>query len=407
MNKFKLIWSQYNEDIEMNKTSVPPFRADVVGSYLRPDYLSLARQQYKEQKISQQQLKQVEDQAIVELVTKQKAAGLRVITDGEFRRSWWHLDFMWGLNGVTKANLQAGYQFQGIESRPETARLTAKINGNHHPFIEHFRFLLPLADNNIVPRITIPAPAQFFKELYRPENKLATLAIYPSQDDLINDIVSAYQTFIREIYAIGCRNVQLDDCTWGMMVDSRYNNAGVAQQADKQHTDCNCSSATIISHSVPELAEIFVQLNNQAIANLPDDLVLTTHVCRGNYRSTWAASGGYQLIAPYLFGRENVAAYYLEFDTDRAGDFSPLSEVSANKQVVLGLISSKVGELEDKETIINRIKEASHYIPLDRLCLSTQCGFASTEEGNALTEQQQWAKIALVVDIAQQIWPSY
>lgn len=381
----------------------PPFRADVVGSYLRPDFLIQARTQFVDGKITQKELTDIENRAITELVAKQKAAGLHVITDGEFRRSWWHLDFMWGLQGVEKTSLKEGYKFQGVESRPETARLTGKISGENHPFIEHFRFLLPFAESDIVPRITIPAPAQFFKELYRPENKAATESIYPSQTDLLQDIANAYQTFIQQIYAIGCRNVQLDDCTWGMMVDSRYNNAGVANSASK--CDCNCASnATVISQSIQDLAEIFVQLNNAAIVNAPPDLVLTTHVCRGNYRSTWAASGGYQPVASYLFARENVHAYYLEFDTERAGDFSPLAKVSGDKQVVLGLISSKVGELEDKQAVIKRIKEASQYLPIERLCLSTQCGFASTEEGNVLTEEQQWAKIALVTDIAKEVW---
>lgn len=381
----------------------PPFRADVVGSYLRPDYLTEARAKFARGEINQQALTEIENKAITDLVHKQKAAGLHVITDGEFRRSWWHLDFMWGLNGVEKASLKEGYKFQGIESRPETARLTGKISGENHPFIEHFRFLLQFADNDVIPRITIPAPAQFFKELYRPENKAVTESIYPSQTDLIEDIAKAYQTFIAEVYALGCRNLQLDDCTWGMMVDSKYNNAGVAEQ--KSQCNCNCSSnTTVITQSVEDLAEIFVQMNNAAIEGAPEDLILTTHVCRGNYRSTWAASGGYQPVAAYLFGRENVHAYYLEFDSERAGDFSPLAEVSGDKQVVLGLISSKTSELEDKQTIINRIKEASQYLPLSRLCLSTQCGFASTEEGNELTEEQQWAKIALVTEVAKEVW---
>lgn len=381
----------------------PPFRADVVGSYLRPDYLTEARAKFARGEINQQALTEIENKAITDLVHKQKAAGLHVITDGEFRRSWWHLDFMWGLNGVEKASLKEGYKFQGIESRPETARLTGKISGENHPFIEHFRFLLQFADNNVIPRITIPAPAQFFKELYRPENKAVTESIYPSQTDLIEDIAKAYQTFIAEVYALGCRNLQLDDCTWGMMVDSKYNNAGVAEQ--KSQCNCNYSSnTTVITQSVEDLAEIFVQMNNAAIEGAPEDLILTTHVCRGNYRSTWAASGGYQPVAAYLFGRENVHAYYLEFDSERAGDFSPLAEVSGDKQVVLGLISSKTSELEDKQTIINRIKEASQYLPLSRLCLSTQCGFASTEEGNELTEEQQWAKIALVTEVAKEVW---
>ncbi|NBL77836.1 5-methyltetrahydropteroyltriglutamate--homocysteine S-methyltransferase [Proteus sp. G2672] len=384
-------------------TNIPPFKADVVGSYLRPEYLHKARSDYANGTISSHELKKIEDKAIIELVEKQKKAGLHVITDGEFRRSWWHLDFMWGLNGVEKAFLSKGYSFDGIETRPETARLTGKISGNNHPFIEHFSFLLKFAEDNIVPRLTIPAPAQFFKELYRPENLDSTNAIYPSKDELINDIIGAYQEFIKELYLVGCRNLQLDDCTWGMMVDSRYHNSGIAES--ESVNSCSCHSGhTVISNDINSLAETLVYLNNEAIKNAPSDLVLTTHVCRGNYRSTWAASGGYGPIAEILFGRENVSAYYLEFDTDRAGDFSPLSYVSGNKKVVLGLISSKTGELESKQKVIERIYEASKFVPLDRLCLSTQCGFASTEEGNALTEEQQWDKIALVKEIAQEVW---
>ncbi|MDF7211059.1 5-methyltetrahydropteroyltriglutamate--homocysteine S-methyltransferase [Proteus mirabilis] len=383
--------------------NIPPFKADVVGSYLRPEYLHKARSDYANGTISSHELKKIEDKAIIELVEKQKKAGLHVITDGEFRRSWWHLDFMWGLNGVEKAYLSKGYSFDSIETRPETARLTGKISGNSHPFIEHFSFLLKFAEDNIVPRLTIPAPAQFFKELYRPENLDSTNATYPSKDELINDIVIAYQEFIKELYLIGCRNLQLDDCTWGMMVDSRYHNSGIAESESVNSCSCH-SDHTVISNDINSLAETLVYLNNEAIKNAPSDLVLTTHVCRGNYRSTWAASGGYGPIAEILFGRENVSAYYLEFDTDRAGDFSPLSYVSGNKKVVLGLISSKIGELEDKQKVIERIYEASKFIPLDRLCLSTQCGFASTEEGNALTEEQQWDKIALVKEIAQEVW---
>ncbi|WP_192457616.1 5-methyltetrahydropteroyltriglutamate--homocysteine S-methyltransferase [Musicola keenii] len=390
------------------ETYTPPFRADVVGSYLRPTYLHEARAQFAQGKIAADALKAVEDKAITELVVRQKAAGLHVITDGEFRRSWWHLDFMWGLNGVEKAALSQGYMFSGIETRPETARLTGKISGENHPFIEHFRFLMQFAEKDIVPRLTIPAPAQFFKELYRPENRDSTQRFYPTQEALIEDIAAAYQTFIQELYAAGCRNLQLDDCTWGMMVDARYNNAGVAAQTAPIQSNCNCShdAHTVISSNVQELAELLLQANNTAIAGAPSDLVIATHVCRGNYRSTWAASGGYQPIADVLFGRENVSAYYLEFDTERAGDFSPLAAVSGDKKVVLGLVSSKTGELEDKQTVIERIREATRYIPLERLCLSTQCGFASTEEGNALTEEQQWAKIALVTEIADEVWPA-
>lgn len=383
---------------------VPPFRADVVGSYLRPDFLHAARRDFAAGRIDAAALKQVEDRAITELVARQKAAGLKVVTDGEFRRSWWHLDFMWGLQGVEKAQLEHGYRFAAMETRPETARLTGPLGGAGHPFIAHFRFLQGLADDSVLPRLTVPAPAQFFKELHRPENLAATEAVYPTRTALIEAIAAAYREFIAELYAAGCRSLQFDDCTWGMMVDPRYANAGVS--AGSQGGAC-CGSgvhATVISTSVEALAEDLLEVNNRALAGVPADMTVTTHVCRGNYRSTWAAQGGYGPIAPFLFARENVAAYYLEFDTDRAGDFSPLAQVSGAKQVVLGLVSSKIGELEDRAGVIARIREASRYLPLERLCLSTQCGFASTEEGNALSEDQQWAKIALVVDVAREVW---
>lgn len=378
----------------------PPFRADVVGSYLRPDYLHQARRDFAAGSISQAQLTEIEDQAITELVGKQKQAGLNVITDGEFRRSWWHLDFMWGLGGVEKAEIEQGYQFAKVETRAESVRLTGKITGHNHPFIEHFKFLQSLADDNVVARLTAPAPAQFLKELLRPCNIENTRAIYPNPDLLVDDIAAAYQTFIQEVYQAGCRNLQLDDCTWGMLTDPKVAAASVGQ------SQCGCGDAHDFDHagSIAALKQQLLTVNNQALTGAPDDLVLTTHVCRGNYRSTWAASGGYQPVADALLGKENFAAFYLEFDTDRAGDFTPLKELAPGKKVVLGLVSSKTGELESVESIVARISEASQYVPLDQLYLSTQCGFASTEEGNALTEQQQWDKIALVKHVADQVW---
>ncbi len=382
--------------------SVPPFRADVVGSYLRPAYLHQARRQFAEGQLTQQQLTDIEDQAITELVDHQKAAGLQVITDGEFRRSWWHLDFMWGINGVEKSEIEQGYLFSQMETRPESIRLSGKISGENHPFLAHFQFLMQFAEAGIVPRLTVPAPAQFLKELQRPCNLEQTQAIYPNETDLLDAIVQTYQTFIEELYALGCRNLQIDDCTWGMLTDPK-----IATKASTPiEATCGCGDSHEFDHSqnIASLTEKLLLVNNRSIANAPADLILTTHVCRGNYRSTWAASGGYGPIADVLFAKENVSAFYLEFDTDRSGDFSPLAKVPQDKQVVLGLVSSKIGALENKQEVIARIHEAAQYVPLENLCLSTQCGFASTEEGNELTDAQQWQKIAFVKEVAKQVW---
>lgn len=363
-----------------------PFKFDNVGSFLRPAKLKAAREDFKNGSISQDELTSVENEAIKELVQKQKDIGLQAITDGEFRRSWWHLDFFWGLNGVEKSDVENGYNFVAVETRAETARLTGKISGENHPFIEHFKFVNQFADGDVIARQTIPAPAQFLRELTRPEIKAATEEIYPDEGELLQDIAAAYRTFIKELHEAGCTNLQLDDCTWGMIVDENF---------WKDRTD---------DLTIESLSEQYVELNNSAIEGKPEGLTITTHVCRGNYRSTWASSGAYDKVSDELFGKENVAGYYLEFDTERAGGFESLSKVSGDKQVVLGLISSKVPELEDKEDIKARIEEAAKYIDKDRLCLSPQCGFASTEEGNNLTEEEQWAKLQLVKEISEEVW---
>ena len=365
---------------------IAPFRYDFVGSFLRPDALKEARQAFENGEISNDELTEVENKAIEALIEKQKELGLHSITDGEFRRSWWHLDFMWGLGGVEKIEVDHGYQFNAVETRAESARLTGKLSGSNHPFIEHFKFVKQFEDDNTIARQTIPAPAQFLAELYRPENVEATTAVYPDKTDLLNDIAAAYQTFIQELYDAGCRNLQLDDCTWGMLVDENY-----WKLRDDDVT-------------VTEVSQEYVNLNNKAIENRPADLVVNTHVCRGNYRSQWASSGAYDTVADILFGEENVDGYYLEFDTERAGGFESLKKVSGEKQVVLGLVSSKTRALEDKKEIIERIETAAQSIDKDRLCLSPQCGFASTEEGNELTEEEQWNKMKLVKEIAKEVW---
>lgn len=364
-----------------------PFRYDFVGSFLRPERLKQARADFKAKKIDVQALKQVEDEEITKLIQKQKAAGYHAITDGEFRRSYWHLDFMWGLNGIEEIELNHGYFFHGEETTPGSIKLVGKISGENHPFVEHYRFVKQFEDENTVARQTFPAPAQLLAELFREDNGKQTLAIYPDIEELIQDIARAYQTVIQELYQAGCRNIQMDDCTWGMFCDTKYWSA-------RQNGEV----------SLEDVASQYLRLNNLSLENRPDDLVVTTHVCRGNYHSTWASSGGYDPIASFLFAKENVDAFYLEFDDERSGGFEPLRFVPKDKKVVLGLVTTKAAALEKKETIIDRIKEASQYVDLERLYLSPQCGFASCEIGNKLVDQDQWDKLTLVKEIAEEVW---
>jgi 5-methyltetrahydropteroyltriglutamate--homocysteine methyltransferase len=368
-------------------TGRAPFRCDIVGSFLRPEKLKKARSAFSRGLIGSAELKAVEDESILELVGKQKEMGLPVITDGEFRRSWWHLDFMWGLGGVERRETGEGYRFHDETTRAETALLTGRISGGRHPFIDHFAFVKAFADESVTARQTIPAPAQFLAEIERPENLKSTRALYPDDEELIRDIADAYRTVIADLYKAGCRNVQFDDCTWGLYCDSNFRKTVGMSDAD-----------------VAKASERAVRVNNLAIEGHPADLAITTHVCRGNYHSTWAMSGGYDAVAPYLFSDEKVDAFYLEYDTERSGSFEPLRYVGEDKKVVLGLVTTKSPKLEEKKDIVARVKEAQKYLPLDRLCLSPQCGFASTEEGNLLTEDEQWAKIDLVREIARDIW---
>lgn len=371
----------------MAKLAVP-FRYDYVGSFLRPEALKEARKDAAAGKLSPEGLKEVEDAEIKKLIEKQKAAGYHVITDGEFRRSYWHLDFMWGLNGIREIELEHGYFFHDEETTPGSIELTGKISGENHPFVDHFRYVKQFEDENTIAKQTIPAPAQLLAELFRGDNTKNTKKFYPDTEELIQDIAAAYRTVIRELYDAGCRNLQLDDCTWGMFCDQKY------WKARQQ------SAVTLEGE-----AEKYLRLNNLAIEGKPADLHLTTHVCRGNYHSTWASSGGYAPIAKFLFGNENAEAFYLEFDDERSGGFEPLQYVALGKKVVLGLITTKSPKLEDKETVKKRILEAAKYVPLENLYLSPQCGFASCEIGNKLTEEEQWAKLALVKEIAEEVWP--
>lgn len=364
-----------------------PFKYDIVGSFLRPDYLKKARQEYAKGKITPKELKEVEDRAITELIRKQKEIGLPVITDGEFRRSSWHLDFMWAFQGVGHEKTKDGIPFHGEAALIDDTFLTGKVSIEGHPFVEHFKFVKQFEDENTVARQTIPAPAQFLFQMITPGNLERTNAIYPKEEELIRDIAQGYKKVIEELYVAGCRNIQFDDCTWGVCVDP---NACFILGTDEK--------------GLQQIIETLIRVNNLAIEGKPEDLIINTHICRGNFHSTWACQGGYEGVAKDLFTKENVHAFYLEFDDERSGGFEPLRYVGEDKQVVLGLITTKSPVLEEKEHIIKRIHEATQYVPLERLCVSPQCGFASTEEGNKITEEEQWAKLKLVQEIVKEVW---
>lgn len=363
-----------------------PFRYDFVGSFLRPQALKDAKAAYNDGKITKEELDRVADEEITKVVAKQKKLGFHAITDGEFRRTYWHLDFMWGFEGVTH-QAGGGVQFNAEMAALDDTWLVGKVKAKPHPFVEYFKFLKQFEDENTVAKYTIPAPAQMFQQMIVPMNIRSTRKIYATNEELIHDIGVAYQDVIRQFYDAGCRNLQLDDCTWGAIVGDaakqRYQALGI---------------------DLDEVKQQLLDVNNLALEGRPEDMVITSHICRGNYHSTFFASGAYDSVADYVFAQENVDALFLEYDDERSGGFAPLAKVSPDKKVVLGLITTKSPVLEDKEAVIARIHKAAKYVPLDRLCLSPQCGFASCEIGNKLTEEEQWAKLALVHEIAEEVW---
>ena len=381
------------QNCQNNQVGNAPYRVDHVGSFLRPKELVEAREKFAKGELSKEELTKVEDKVIAELVEKQIANGLKGVTDGEFRRAYWHLDFFWGLNGVEHTQAKIGYQFHDETTKPDSADVVGKITGENHPFVEHYKFLRDLVGDRAKVKQTIPAPAQFYFELIRDEEHIAqTYSVYANKEELFADIIEAYKQVIKEHYDAGCRIIQLDDCTWGAIVDDNL----IKLIAEGSGLEPEGIREAFIKD--------FITLNNGILTELPEDLVVNTHICRGNYHSTWASAGGYDAVADTLFGEENVNAYYLEYDTDRAGDFKPLAKVGKDKKVVLGLLTSKSGKLENKDEVIARIKEASQYVPLENIYLSTQCGFASTEEGNILTEEDQRKKIALISEIVKEVW---
>ena len=365
-----------------------PFRYDFVGSFLRPERLKEARRAFDNGDIGYDELKKVEDETITELVSKLKELGYHVITDGEFRRATWYLDFMWALDGVGHKPTKTGLPFHGEDALVDDTYLVGKLKlSGEHPFVDHFRFVKQFEDENTVAKQTIPSPAQFLAQFLFPFNLESTFAQYESEEAFIDDVVEVYNEFIRQLYDAGCRNLQLDDCTWGMFTNK---SGSILFGTTKEGT--------------VEVQKKYKDVNNRVIDAAPDDLVVTTHVCRGNYHSTYISSGPYDAVADVLLGEENVSAFFLEFDDERSGGFEPLAKVPEDKKVVLGLVTTKRPELEDKAVLHARIKEASKYVPLERLYLSPQCGFASCEIGNKLTEEEQLAKLRLVKEVAEEVW---
>ena len=364
-----------------------PFKYDFVGSFLRPQALKNAKEAYKEGRIEKAEYDKVVNEEIEKLVAKQKELGFHAITDGEFRRSFWHLDFMWGFEGVEHEDTGNGVKFDAELAKLDDTYLVGKIKAKAHPFVEYFKFLKQFEDENTVAKYTIPAPAQTFQQFIVPANIEGTRKFYETNAELIKDIAEAYKDVIKQFYAAGCRNLQLDDCTWGAVVG----------EAAKQRYKA-------LGIDIEEVKAELLKVNNLALEGRPEDMVITSHICRGNYHSTFFTSGAYDPVADYVFAKENVDALLLEYDDERSGGFKPLEKVSKDKTVVLGLITTKSPKLENKEIIIKKIHEAAKYIPLERLCLSPQCGFASCEIGNKLTEEEQWSKLKLVKEIAEEVW---
>jgi 5-methyltetrahydropteroyltriglutamate--homocysteine methyltransferase len=366
----------------MQRTA-PPFRADHVGSLLRTAALKDARAKREQGAITAEELKAVEDREIEKVIRKQEDVGLKLATDGEFRRSWWHFDFFKGLDGVTPHRVEGGIQFHGVQTKAEGLKITGKIGFSGHPMLEHFKFLK--AHTRVSPKMTIPAPSTLH---FRQGRASIDTAVYPELDAFFDDVAKAYRGAIRAFYDAGCRYLQLDDTAWAMVCDL---NERVQSRARGDDPDA--------------LPERYARLTNAALAGKPADMAITMHSCRGNFRSTFIASGGYEFVAEQLLGHTALDGYFLEYDSARAGGFEPLRFFpEGKKQLVLGLVTSKSGKLENKDDIKRRIDEATKYVALDQLCLSPQCGFASTEEGNVLAEDEQWSKLRMIVEIADEVW---
>jgi 5-methyltetrahydropteroyltriglutamate--homocysteine methyltransferase len=364
-----------------------PFRADEVGSLLRPQKIKEARAKLEKGEITAADLRKVEDMEIEKVVHKQSAIGLKLATDGEFRRSWWHFDFLSHLTGCELYHPDTGIQFAGVQTRNDSVRVIGKLDfPDDHPMLEHFRFLKRHADiAHVTAKMTIPSPAVLH---FRGGRKGISKEVYPDIEVFFEDLAKTYRKAVKAFYDAGCRYLQLDDTVWAYLC-----------------SEVELQKVRDRGEDADNLQQIYSRIINYAIAERPADMVITTHVCRGNFRSTWISSGGYEPVAETLLAGTNYDGYFLEYDSDRAGGFEPLRFLpQGNKIVVVGVITSKVGELERKEDIKARLMEAAKFAPLEQLAVSPQCGFASTEEGNILSEEEQWAKLRLAVEVAQEIW---
>ena len=365
-----------------------PFRLDHVGSFLRPERLKEARAKFNAGEITAEELERVENEEIIALIEKEKELGLKSVTDGEFRRAFWHLDFLENLDGVELVEVDHfSVQFKDKDVKPKTLRIVGKVDfSENHPFVKHFKFLKEHAGDTPV-KLTIPSPSMLHLITQVREKNYVPIERYKDNEALFfDDVVEAYRKALQCFYDLGCHNIQLDDTSWGEFCALDKREAYEARGFDLE-----------------KIARDYVDVINRVIEWKPEDLVVNMHICRGNFRSTWFSSGGYEPVAKTLFGHCRVDGFFLEYDSDRAGDFTPLRYIKDQK-VVLGLITSKSGDLEDKDEVIARIKEASQYVPLEQLCLSPQCGFSSTEEGNILTIEAQWDKLKLIDEIVHEVW---
>lgn len=366
---------------------MPPFRADHVGSLLRPASLLRAREEFAAGKISADELHAAEDAAIAEVVRRQEEIGLESATDGEFRRASWHMDFIYQLGGVTQADERMHVQFFNedgtIEFDPPALRIASAVRLEKTIFSEAFTYLKSQV-STATPKLTIPSPSMVH---YRGGRAAIDEAVYPDLEEFWHDLSAAYADEVDRLAALGCTYLQLDDTSLAYLNDPKQREMIATQGGDPEHQH-----------------ERYIKQINAAIDGRPEGMTVTTHMCRGNFRSSWAASGGYDFVAEALFTQLNVDGFFLEFDDERSGGFAPLRFVPPGKRVVLGLVTTKRGALEDKDQLKRRIDEAAKYVDLDQLCLSPQCGFSSTVEGNVLTQDQQFAKLSLIVETAREVW---